>query len=247
LGEQVELVFQSQAGLWPVSADPGQVEQILMNLCVNARDAMPEGGQITIETANVSLDDAFIELHPWARPGDFVRFSVTDTGTGIPPEILDHIFEPFFTTKAPGRGTGLGQATVMASFRGMTGCSKRSTIASRRFVPHLFPPRGFRGNTGRKAGQEIPGGRRNETILLAEDDDLVRRMNVRVLESAGYRVLVAEDGVRAMDLFQEHRTVSIWFSWMWSCPARAAPWCAVKFRRFARSPHSVYYGLHFRP
>lgn len=206
LGEQIELVFQSQAGLWAVSADPGQVEQILMNLCVNARDAMAEGGQITIETDNVSLDESFVERHPWARPGDFVRIGVTDTGGGIPPEIQEHIFEPFFTTKAPGRGTGLGLATVYGIVQGHEGLIEAVNDPPRGASFRIYFPRAGSVETqeekpvGKPAAQ---GG--NETILLAEDDDLVRRMNVRVLETAGYQVLVAEDGILAMDLFLEHR------------------------------------------
>jgi PAS domain S-box-containing protein len=206
LGEQVALLFQSQAGLWSVSADSRTGRAGSHDLCVNARDAMPEGGQITIETANVSLNDSFIELHPWARPGDFVRFSVTDTGAGIPPEIQDHIFEPFFTTKAPGRGTGLGLATVYGIVQGHDGLIEVVNDPPRGASFRIYFPRvGSLETPEDKPVQKPAAEGGNETILLAEDDDLVRRMNVRVLESAGYRVLVAEDGVRAMDLFREHR------------------------------------------
>ena len=112
IGEHIELEFVPGVNVPPVVADSGQVEQVLVNLCVNARDAMPDGGRITLSTALVTIDAAFMESRPWARPGRFVLLSVSDNGPGIPPEILDHVFEPFFTTKDVGKGTGLGLATV---------------------------------------------------------------------------------------------------------------------------------------
>ena len=121
LGEHITLNIAAADGLWPVKADSGQLEQVLVNLAVNARDAMPGGGKLTIDTANITVDEAYAEGRPGLKPGRYARLRVSDTGTGMPPEVLARVFEPFFTTKAKGKGTGLGLATFYGIITGAGG------------------------------------------------------------------------------------------------------------------------------
>ncbi len=205
ISEDIELALVPGADLRLVRADLGQVEQVIMNLVVNARDAMPEGGTITLRTENADLDPGYCERHAWARPGHFVRLSVTDTGCGIPEEMLPRIFEPFFTTKGVNEGTGLGLATVhgiVEQHRGLIHVSSRSGEGT---VVEVYLPVSDRhtAEAGAAKPAAAPGGR--ETILLAEDDEMVRRLGVRILERAGYTVLIAENGHEAVRLFERHR------------------------------------------
>ena len=211
IGEHIELEFRPAGDLGLVLADPGQIEQILMNLTVNARDAMPHGGRILIETANVNADQEFRSHHPWAEDGDYVMASFADTGPGIAQELQEHIFEPFFTTKEVGKGTGLGLATaygIVKQHGGMLdlhsepgdGATFRvclpamSGITAQPAKPSTVEP----SDDGMGAPFE------GATLMLAEDDPMVRDVAVEVLEDAGYRVLVAADGQEAMHLFSEH-------------------------------------------
>ncbi|HWP34687.1 MAG TPA: response regulator [Thermodesulfobacteriota bacterium] len=204
IGEHIELQLVSEPKLPPVYVDPVQIEQVLMNLCVNSRDAMPEGGRLLIEIRRVRLDDTFCRAHPWARPGDYVQLSVTDTGVGMDQETLQRIFEPFFTTKPAGKGTGLGLAMVYGIVKQHDG------------LIHVYSEPG-RGTTFKIYFKALPGGAEatapaprpavapqggHETVLVAEDDDSVRRLVVRVLEEQGYRVLEAADGEEAVRLFE---------------------------------------------
>ena len=147
--------MQTAADLWTVQADPGQMNQVLMNLCLNARDAMPEGGRLLLETANVVLDDEYARQHLDARPGEFVRLRVSDTGHGIPPEIRPRIFEPFFTTKEPGKGTGLGLAMVFGivkQHQGWIEChSEVGQGTALRHLPAALAGRRAGGRAGRRA------------------------------------------------------------------------------------------------
>lgn len=202
IGEHIQLEFIPGYGLRTIYADRGQIEQVLMNLCVNARDAMPEGGKIAIATGNTALDPSFRATHPEAKIGPHVALCVSDTGCGMDPAMLSHIFEPFFTTKDPGKGTGLGLATVYGIVRqhdGLIEVESQEGIGSqfkiylpsvdREAVPISHP-----------APLSGPPGR--ETILLAEDDEAVRQLGKRILENAGYRVLTAGDGEEALGLFE---------------------------------------------
>jgi PAS domain S-box-containing protein len=185
-----------------VNADPTQVEQILMNLALNARDAMPDGGVLRMETRGLQLDRAFCERHVGADPGRYVRVRVSDTGHGIEPEVLEHIFEPFFTTKEPGRGSGLGLAMVygiMKNHRGFISCRsepERGT-AFDLFFPvvreQAFPEEN-------PASERLPGG--DERILLVDDDRNVRELGEEILKKFGYEVLVAENGEQALALYE---------------------------------------------
>ena len=176
-----------------------------MNLCVNARDAMPDGGRITIETSRTHLDSEFIESHPWAKEGDYVVLSVSDTGTGISPEIRDRIYEPFFTTKEVGEGTGLGLATVYAIVKRHGGYIDFSSEEGQGTTFRIYLPATEESTTSEEESaiaEPIIGG--NETILLAEDDELVRNLAVHILETGGYNTIAARDGEEAIDLFDKH-------------------------------------------
>lgn len=188
-----------------IVADPTQVHQVLMNLCVNARDAMPAGGQLTIGVRRVELPAERVRPHDGVRPGTFVVLSVEDTGQGIPPEIRHRIFDPFFTTKAVGKGTGLGLATVVGIVRGHGGFVEFESESGRgtRFEVHL--PAGGRGpcavaTTGEG---ELPRGH-GECVLVVDDEKSIRLAMREVLESRGFRTLVAEDGAAALELFRAH-------------------------------------------
>ena len=206
IGEHITLEVIAKPGLPPVFADRTQLDQILVNLCVNARDAMPEGGRLTIETGFTELDENFAATHSWAKPGPHVVLSVTDTGCGIDPEIADHIFEPFFTTKAVGEGTGLGLATIYGIVRqheGMITCYSEPGVGTT-FKIHLPAASRPLPDDDAERQTEPQGG--HETILLAEDDTDVRTMTELLLRKAGYKVLVAADGQEAEDLLARHGT-----------------------------------------
>jgi two-component system cell cycle sensor histidine kinase/response regulator CckA len=182
------------------------LDQVLMNLAVNARDAMPKGGRLLLETSEKTVDEELARLHPDASPGRFACLSVTDTGTGIPPEVLPRIFEPFFTTKEQGKGTGLGLATVFGIVKQHHGWIKVDTAAGRGTTFHVFLPaiRTAAAEPDRATARPRPMGG-IETILLAEDEEAVRTIAVAVLERAGYRVLEAANGVEALHFWKEHR------------------------------------------
>jgi CheY-like chemotaxis protein len=204
LGEHVEIDFIPGRDLGTVRADPVQMEQVVLNLCVNARDAMPEGGRITIETEDVLVSGEYARTHPWARPGRYVLLSVSDTGAGIPPEVLEHVFEPFFTTKATGKGTGLGLATVYGVVQQHGGMIQAySEIAAGTAFKIYLPI--VQRQASAVESKIVPGVPRGaETILLAEDDEVVRRLAIRILEGAGYAVHVARNGEEAVSIFEAH-------------------------------------------
>jgi CheY-like chemotaxis protein len=188
-----------------IRADRSQVEQIVVNLAVNARDAMPTGGALTIETEAVDVDDHFRASHPEARLGPHVLISVGDTGSGIAPGIADHIFEPFFTTKPVDSGTGLGLATCYAIAKQHNGFITMFTEVGCGTVFKVYLPEYTRGAEPRPwtpSASESPGG--GETILLCEDDPSVRRVACRSLQEAGYNVLLAEHGAMAQSIAQRH-------------------------------------------
>jgi PAS domain S-box-containing protein len=205
IGEDVQLTAVLDPTLAPVKVDPGQVGQVIMNLAVNARDAMPTGGKLTIETGNVVLDEGSAAMDPEARPGRYALLAVTDTGTGMTPEIRAHIFEPFFTTKGPGKGTGLGLATVYGIVKQSGGFIVVYSELGRGTTFKLyFPFAEGRISTGRSFPGIKPIAQGSETILLVEDEDAVRSMVRLMLEEAGYSVLEASRGSEALRLASEH-------------------------------------------
>lgn len=204
IGEDIRLATVPGSGLWRVSADPGQVEQVLMNLAVNARDAMPTGGSLTIETRNVELDDEHVRAHPGARPGPHVLLAMSDTGSGMTDEVKARIFEPFFTTKELGRGTGLGLATVygiVAQSGGHIAVDSGHGVGT---TFSLYLPRAESSESVPKVVGALPARRGAETVLLVEDDPGVRALNRRILEKCGYTVLEASDGDEAARVSASH-------------------------------------------
>ena len=204
VGEDVELSIIPGHSLGTVKADPGQIEQVLINLAINSRDAISGPGKIIIETENVVIDAAYAKEHPWSREGRYVLINVSDNGCGMPAEILDQIFEPFFTTKEIGKGTGLGLATVYGIVNQHDGMIHVYSELDMGTTFKIYLP--IIERKAKAVGVFIPekvrGG--NETILLAEDEEVVRKSTLRVLERAGYTVIAAEDGEDAMLQFKKH-------------------------------------------
>jgi len=195
LGEDVHLRLELSAGLWPLKADPSQIEQMLLNLALNARDAMGAGGTLTLRTANAAWFDP-----AEAPPGPYVCLEVEDTGAGMPPEILAHIFEPFFTTKGVGKGTGLGLATVYGIVKQGAGqITVESTPGKGTLFRIHFPRAADSAVREHRAASEKPGGG-NETILVVEDEPAVLRVTVRALSAAGYTVQTAQSGREAIKI-----------------------------------------------
>jgi PAS domain S-box-containing protein len=205
LRENIDLQCHYAVPLPYVQADPGMMEQVILNLVVNARDAMPEGGQLRVATEPLTLDEAHARVNPEARAGEFVCMSVSDTGTGIAPEVLPRIFEPFFTTKGIGKGTGLGLATVYGIVQQHEGWLEVSSQAGegttfKVFLPAIPTP--ARLAPAVAAEVEVHGGK--ETILLVEDEHSVRLTTRRVLESQGYTILEATTAREALEVWQTH-------------------------------------------
>jgi CheY-like chemotaxis protein len=204
IGETIELTLLLARDLGRVRADAGQLQQVLMNLAVNARDAMHTGGRLTIRTENVTVTEAKgPPEHPLAK-GDYVELSISDTGMGISAEMLPHLFEPFFTTKEPGKGTGLGLASVHGIVEQAGGhifveteLGRGSTF--RVLLPRVTTPRDPEAVRGLP---NLPTG--TETILLVEDEPMVRGLAVQILQACGYRVLEAQDAKEALTLFSQH-------------------------------------------
>ena len=210
IGEDIELNVLAATGLDSVQVDPGQIEQVVMNLVVNSRDAMPNGGKLTIETSNVELDQAYADEHVGAKPGPHVMLAVTDTGVGMDRSVLDHMFEPFFTTKEKGKGTGLGLATVFGIVQQSRGniwvyseVGKGTTFKV--YIPVAAAYEGGKTPTNRPT--QLPKGalRGNETILLVEDDDRVRTLARSILRRLGYHVLDARSGGDALLICEQHQ------------------------------------------
>jgi len=205
IGEDIDLVLDMTSGLELTRADPGQLAQALVNLVVNARDAMPDGGMLTIATARLALPQESVEEHPGVPPGDYITLAVSDTGVGMAPEVKAHLFEPFFTTKEAGRGTGLGLATVYGIVRQHQGHIVVRSAAGcgttvRLYLPHS--PAGAQPAPRHRSAEPLPRG--CETVLVVEDEPAVRALIVRVLRSLGYNVLEAGEGNAAIQVAREH-------------------------------------------
>jgi two-component system cell cycle sensor histidine kinase/response regulator CckA len=206
IGEDIDLVTVPGRGLGYVKADPGQIEQVILNLALNARDAMPEGGRLTIEASSVTLDEVYADQHISVQPGPYVMLAVSDTGCGMDPETQAHLFEPFFTTKEKGKGTGLGLATVYGIVKQSGGyiwvySEPGQGTTFKVYLPKV--PEGVEASPAPPAEGVSVGG--SETILLVEDDSSVRSLVHAVLEPRGYKVLVARDGDDALFLCEQHK------------------------------------------
>ncbi|HRH46712.1 MAG TPA: ATP-binding protein, partial [Pyrinomonadaceae bacterium] len=206
IGENIEFrtILDSQVG--SVKADPGQIEQTILNLVVNARDAMPEGGKLLIETKNIYLDEDYVSQHIGVKSGYYIMLAVSDSGIGMDAETQSHIFEPFYTTKEVGRGTGLGLSTVYGIVRQSGGSiwvysepGKGTTFKV--YLPRVDEiPQAHKSTT---ANNLLMNG--TETILLVEDEKMVRKITCEILESCGYEVFEAENGSAAFLLYQKHK------------------------------------------
>jgi CheY-like chemotaxis protein len=202
--KSVEFELHCAPDLWTITGDPTQLHQILLNLCVNARDAMPQGGKLSLRLENVVLDQAYAGMNLEARPGPYVCLTVRDAGTGIPKEIQEKIFDPFFTTKEPGKGTGLGLSTTLAivkSHGGFIHCysepGKGSTFKV--YLPANPTQVGTENVVAQKA--RLPHGH-NNLVLVVDDEEPIRKLAQRALERYGYRVLLAADGTEALSLYR---------------------------------------------
>jgi signal transduction histidine kinase len=215
LGEIVELETVSTAGLWRVEADPNQLEAMVLNLAVNARDAMPEGGKLTIETANVRLDEQYAMGHAEVAPGSYVLLAVTDTGHGMPPDVLSKALDPFFTTKEIGRGTGLGLSMAYGFVKQSGGHLKIYSEVGQGTTVKIYLPRllGVDEVVDEGDTPQVDRIKRDRSILVVEDDDDVRAYTVEILRELGYRVLEAHDGPSALRLIQrQDRSIDLMFT-----------------------------------
>ena len=213
LGEHIECEFQFDPGLWQASVDPGQLTSALLNLVLNARDAMPSGGKLTVEVRNTSLGESDVDVNGEARPGDYVMVAVTDTGTGMTAEVASRAFEPFFTTKEVGKGTGLGLSMVYGFAQQSGGSMQMRSEPGHGAVVRLFFPR----VVAPRANAALPAGQRatavgSETILVVEDDDMVRAYVEGELKALGYRVIVTRNAPAALEILRGPEKIHLLFS-----------------------------------
>jgi signal transduction histidine kinase/ActR/RegA family two-component response regulator/HAMP domain-containing protein len=203
LPSRVRLKTELESDAWTALADPGQIQQVLMNLCVNARDAMPDGGTLTIWTRNLAIHEHARRTHPEARTGEFVEIGVSDTGGGIAPDVIPRIFEPFFTTKSVGVGTGLGLSMAYGIVSNHHGWIEVESAVGRGATFRVMLPRSVeRVRPARRKADQPQGG--SETVLVVDDEEVVRQLAARTLASAGYRVMVARHGDEAIEMVRAH-------------------------------------------
>ncbi len=209
LSENIEVRVKSARKLWPAIVDPTQVDDAIVNLAINARDAMPDGGTLTIETRNIHLDEEYAAHHAEVAPGDYVMLAVTDTGTGMSPETVSRAFEPFFTTKAEGKGTGLGLSQVFGWIKQSGGNINIYSELGHGTTIKLYLPRAESPAVEKELEQEslAPGG--DETVLVVEDNPNVRKMVIRQLRDLGYKIVEANNGPSAIKLIEQGTTFDL--------------------------------------
>lgn len=213
LSEDIEIELVRGAGLWPALVDAAQLESAVLNLALNARDAMPGGGKLTLETANAWIDQAYADLHSEVQPGQYVMVSVSDSGSGIAAEHLARVFEPFFTTKGPGKGSGLGLSMVYGFVKQSQGHIKLYSEPGQGTTARLYLPRA--GGAPEPAVAPVAPGEaacHGALVLVVEDDDLVRRFAQDQLVSLGYGVVTAENGVQALEILRRRSDVALLFT-----------------------------------
>jgi PAS domain S-box-containing protein len=214
VGESIKIEAELKSGLWPAKVDPNQLENALLNLVINSRDAMPNGGIITLETANVSLNRQDLGPFPDVAPGSYVMVAVRDNGTGMPADVLAHVFEPFFTTKEVGQGTGLGLSMVYGFVKQSGGHVAIESRVNAGTTIRLYLPRLIEEIAVKQSGSgelaKLPGG--SETVLLVEDDDEVRAYSREILKTIGYRVLEANDYVSAKAALNGYPDITVLFT-----------------------------------
>ena len=206
LGEHIDIRYVETAGLWPAMADPAHLESAILNLALNARDAMPGGGRLTIELANKVLDGDYARQHAEVSAGDYTMLAVSDTGHGMTPDVVARVFEPFFTTKPDGKGTGLGLAMVFGFVKQSSGHVKIYSEPGEGTTVRIYLPRAIRAaatmNQRSSAPVDLPRG--SATVLVVEDEPAVREIAVAILGDLGYRVLEAADGEEGRRVFGAH-------------------------------------------
>lgn len=215
LGENVRIETVIAGGIWSAFADTGQLENAVLNLCVNGRDAMPDGGKLTIEAANAHLDDRYAAEHNEVEPGQYVMVSVTDSGTGMPPEVIERAFDPFYTTKGVGKGTGLGLSQVFGFVKQSGGHVKIYSEIGVGTTVKLYLPRHFGEVAGVEEGQayaELPRAKPDEIVLVVEDEDRVRHMSVDALRELGYLVVQASDANQALTVLELQPRIDLLFT-----------------------------------
>jgi signal transduction histidine kinase/CheY-like chemotaxis protein len=245
--EDIEVVFRPETSLGRVKADASQLEQVLLNLSVNARDAMPGGGQLTIETHNVTVDAELARTRPPMERGDYVKLVVADTGTGMDAKTKAHIFEPFFTTKEPGKGTGLGLSTVYGVVKQTGGFIWVDTEVGVGSKFEIYLPRVNEKLEDDVVTQRSPVPKAKlRTVLLAEDESEVRALAREFLTSAGYRVLLAEDGLRAMQIAEHDNSIDILVTDV-VMPRMRGPELARRMKRLKPELKVVYVSGYLEP
>lgn len=202
VGQNNDLSWKPDDSLWPVRIDPSQIDQVLTNICLNAKDAIIGSGNITIKTGNIFLDEIYCAAHPGSSPGDYVSLSVTDDGCGMNKETLENVFEPFFTTKNSDVRAGMGLATVYGIVKQNSGSIDVSSEYGHRTTFNIFLPR-YKGEIARKTKTE-ERVRGKETILLVEDEQAILKMTAMMLEQLGYKVLCAISSTEAMRLAESN-------------------------------------------
>ena len=215
LGEQIRIETVTGAGLWTVHADAQQLESAIINIAINARDAMPDGGKLTIETANAYLDEAYCRQNPEVEPGQFAMIAITDTGFGMSPEVASRVFDPFFTTKPAGKGTGLGLSQVYGFVKQSRGHIKVYSEAGAGTTVKIYLPRLVGDAAGllpRTVSEPMRTGDRSEIILVVEDDSLMRRLTTEALHELGYTVFDSESATGALEILDRVADVKLLFT-----------------------------------
>jgi two-component system, cell cycle sensor histidine kinase and response regulator CckA len=204
IGENIVINWEPASNLWPIMMDPSQIDQILANLCVNARDAISNAGTIILQTGNCTLEKEYCAVQTNLAPGEFVRLTISDSGCGMDKEIIESIFEPFFTTKQTGKGTGLGLATVYGIVIQNKGCIDVYSQQGQGTTFAIYIPRytGEASGVRPESAKSVKGG--NETILLVEDEPAILRLTSRMLERQGYKVFVAGTPGEAIRIAKQH-------------------------------------------
>ena len=212
LGEKVRLEISTGGDAWLTRCDPNQLESAILNLVINARDAMPQGGQIAIGTGNAILDERHASTASWLLPGDYVRIRVTDTGQGMPPDVIAKAFDPFFTTKPLGQGTGLGLSMIYGFIKQSGGHVTIESEQGAGTTVEIYLPR-YRGEPpAAKEDASVSGTYRafgSDTVLVVEDEPIVRRLILGVLSELGYRALEAPDGAAGLEVLQSDERIDL--------------------------------------
>jgi signal transduction histidine kinase/CheY-like chemotaxis protein len=216
IGENLRVETVLAGGLWRTRVDAAQLENAIVNLCVNARDAMPDGGKLTIETSNAHLDDTYAADHAEVDAGQYVMISVTDTGTGMPPEVIERAFDPFYTTKGAGRGTGLGLSQVHGFVKQSRGHVKIYSEPGIGTTIKIYVPRSTsdleQAESASRPTGELPRGKTDEIVLVVEDDERVRHLSVDALRELGYTVVQASDAAQALTVLTMQPRVDLLFT-----------------------------------